>query len=171
MLVFFPSNGLDANDEIPSWVRDKTLGNLLIRCDPSILKKTSGIGTVTLSVKDGDEGLILRSQPILPGDFLKVRSEYYQIIGFFQAYDQPMYNSVRFTKNIKRNANNANYDIIHQPYFKGNVAKLSCKALTLHHGVTIDFSKLDENNCGTLNIGFKNASFNLLGFLTHDVAV
>lgn len=35
MLVFFPSNGLDANDEIPSWVRDKTLGNLLIRCDPS----------------------------------------------------------------------------------------------------------------------------------------
>jgi len=32
---------------------------------------------------------------------LEVRSDYYQVLGFFQAYDKPMYNAVRFTKDIK----------------------------------------------------------------------
>ena len=171
LIIFVLSNGFDFNDEIPEWVKDNTLGNLFLKCDPTIMRKTPGIGTVTLSVKDHDETLIVREQPLTGGDFLKVRSEYLQILGFFRAYDQPNFNSVRFSKPIHKNANNAPYEVIHQPCFKGNIARISRNGLNVHHSVTVNFDKVDENKFGTLNIQFKNACFNFLGFLTHEVAV
>eukprot|EP00111_Clytia_hemisphaerica_P001180 TCONS_00003366-protein len=165
VMIFVLSNGFDFNDEIPEWLKDNTLGNLFLKCDPTIMRRTPGIGTVTISVKDQDE------QPLNCADFLKVRSEYLQILGFFRAYDQPNFNSVRFSKPIQKNANNALYEVIHQPCFKGNIARISSNGLNVHHSVTVNFDKVDENKFGTLNIQFKNACFNFLGFLTHEVAV
>jgi len=133
-----------------------------------LLKKTPGVGTISLTIKDA---LVIRNQNIQSGDFIQVRSEAYQVIGYFQAYDQPLYDCVRFTKKIKKNANNAPYHIIKQPTLKGNVASIPQYALELQKPVDIKFEKPDKNNYGTVSIGYKNACFNILGFLTHDVAV
>ena len=77
--------------------------------------------------------MVLRNQNIQSGDFVQVRSEIYQVIGYSQAFPQ--------------------------------------NALELQIAVDIKFEKPDKNKYGTVSIGYKNACFNILGFLTHDIAV
>ena len=39
------------------------------------------------------------------------------------------------------------------------------------HPVSICLNKIDDDDIGSITIGFRNACFNSLGFLTHDTAV
>lgn len=169
--VFFVCGGLDHEDNIPAWVVDKSPGNLLLSTPPSMYHKHEGVGQISVNKKDHDLADIPGYQDICDGDFIKIRSEIYQVLGRSKHWYNPNLDSIRFTKPIKKNANNAPYSIIKPPCFKGNIAWISKSAVDMYRGVDIILTKLDENNFGHLEIKFQNACFNIVGFLTHDTAV
>uniref|UniRef100_A0A7M5V0I1 Uncharacterized protein n=1 Tax=Clytia hemisphaerica TaxID=252671 RepID=A0A7M5V0I1_9CNID len=168
--LFFVCPGLDGNDNVPCWARDINLEEIGLKLHPSEFPEEKGTGTVTLKRCDLECAFIPNSEEISDGDFIKVRSNYYQIRGFCR-HNQNL-NSVRFTSDIIKNANKAPYAIIRQPILRGNIARLPKCAVVEEQNITLVVSDIDRDNFhGTLNITFRNACFNKLGFLTHDTAI
>ena len=80
-LVFFLCSGLTDEDEVPDWVEDFFPMDLKILSHPSVFMTSPGIGTITCNKKNLDWANIPREQEIEDGSLLKVRSEFYEVLG------------------------------------------------------------------------------------------
>ena len=172
MLCFFPSIGLNSDDEIPMWVSEFKLSDLGLNLPTTSLLKIEGQGKVNLCAGD-DEVTIpnVDGQDIKEGHFIMVRQEMYQVLGICPAFNYPGKFYVRFTENIRKNAKNAQYDIYKSPVIKGNMVSLPKSILEDYRPVQVSLEKIDQNDFGTMNVRYQNSCFNVLGFLTHDNAV
>ena len=108
--LFFVCPGLDENDNIPSWAVDVSLKDIGLNPLPSEFPEEKGDGLVSLRKSDLDAAFIPFGQEINDGDFIRVRSKYYKILGYYRHNKE--FNCVRFTTDIDKNANRANYGII-----------------------------------------------------------
>ena len=83
-------------------------------------------------------------------------------------YKENTADCIRFTKTADRNINKQPFDIITKPCLKGKILSLPKSCIELHHAVTIALENINGLNVGAINIKFKNACFNSLGFLTQN---
>lgn len=169
---FFVSPGLDEEDNVPQWVRDLSPEDIGLSPLPSEFPETKGNGFLSIDKKNLDWTYVPQSQEINDGDIVRVRSDYYKVLGFCPDFYSPNFNAVRFTTDLKKNAKRATYGIIKPPILKGNLVSLPKIALNDHAPVTVVLSNIAKDDFhGTLNVTFKNACFNLLGFMVHDTAI
>ena len=168
--LFFVCPGLDEDDNVPHWVRDTALEEIGLAPHPREFNDERGIGKICMKKADLDSTFLTTELELNDYDFIRVGSHYYQILGFCRHNNK--LNSVRFTTDIQRNANNAPYGYICRPILQGNIARLLKSAVVEEQNVTMILNNIQSDDFhGTLNITFKNACFNKLGFLTHDTAI
>ena len=55
--------------------------DLMLNATPDIYRHSKGIGILNLHVKDNDWTYIPKDQGICDGDYLKIMSEYFQVLG------------------------------------------------------------------------------------------
>lgn len=171
VLIFFVCGGLDEYDNIPDWVSQYTPEDLQIAVAPETYEETKGHGVISICKQNDDWTYIVKNQNINDGDFIRVRSNYYEVLGIVEDAFQPNFDCVRFCQDFENNANNAAYGIVKPPLFCGNFAWMSKQAIELYRPVTMQIIKTDSDGYGQLHIQFQNACFNKLGFLTHDTAI
>ena len=85
-------------------------------------------------------------------------------------FNTNMRNSIRFKKDIENNVNKQKFYIGKVTVVQGLVLVVTKNILTNQKPVSMYLSKIDEDDIGSITIGFRNACFNSLGFLTHDTA-
>ena len=171
VLVFFVCGGLDDNDLVPDWVVELGPKDLLVPVTPETYQECQGVGQINLDKKNKDWTSITKDQDISSGDFLRVRSAYYEVWGIGRDEFNPNFDCVRFRTDFSKNAKNASYGIVKNPIFHGNIAWIPKVALTKYNPITMQMTKTYCDGFGQLNIRFQNACFNKLGFLVHDTAV
>ena len=171
LLVFFVCGGLDEDDEVPAWVQEFTPKDLGIPVIPSSYMESKGLSTITLNKKNRDWSYVVKGQGICDGDFLKIRANYYEVLGIVGDCFQPNNECVRFCQDLHKNVNNAPFSIIKAPIFTGNVAWIPKNVFESYRPFSMQITKTDVNGYAQLDIRYQNACFNKLGFLVHDTAI
>ena len=108
------------------------------------------------------------------GDFVVVRGEWKEVfaVGKDCFYNLQEVDQVRFKENFKRNIlAETPFDVVKMPKLQGKIVIVKEDHIKYRDPVSTVLEKVDSNNIGTLNISFKNACFNSLGFMTHDTYV
>ena len=156
---FFPCDGLDDNQNyLFGQNHSQDFG---LNIPPYAYNEEKCVGTISIDKKELDHAQILKDQLISDGDILRVRSEHYTVLGWsFDSFNRN-FKSVRFTKNVTKNAKFATYYKVIKPSIKGNFAWIDKCCLENYRGVNFIFSKC-ENLHGQLSITFQNACFNSL---------
>ena len=167
---FFPCEGLDENDEVPDWAKDFLPKDLLLRSSPTTFNMVQGVRTISFK-KDNDDAIVSADQDIMDGSLIKIHNDIYEVLGWSVDCFNPSKKVIRFTQKFTKNANSAKYFICEPPIFKGNMQWLSENAFEMCSPVTIHLENINEQQYGKQVIRFRNACFNKLGFLTHDVSV
>ena len=118
----------------------------------------------------------IKSGQIEIGDYLACRGQYMQVMGFGDDtfYQPGVHDTVRFVHDLKRNINKQKFDIVRFPKLIGQVVKIEDDGndvVKIEDPVSISLKKPNKNRVGTVNISYRNACFNKLGFLTHDTHI
>ena len=155
-------------DQLPAWCREYRLDDL-IRVESNQLQFKQGQGVMsTLSYHDWTS---IPTGQVADGDFIYVRGIYLEVKAFATDFNSVMYNVVGFTKNVHKNINKQKFSIGKMRVVQGRIVDIERQFVLFEKAVSMVLSKIDENDIGTLVISFRNASFNSLGFLTHDTAI
>ena len=117
-----------------------------------------------------DYTVILKDQ-VVETDYIFVRGQYLEVYAVSVDFNSDQRNVVRFKNDLKRNVNKQKFSLARIPVIYGliiDVPKIHTKEEKF---VSVTLNKIDEDDIGTLNVSFRNACFNSLGFLTHDTAI
>ena len=106
-LVYFVCGGLDEYDNVPDWATELSPKDLSIPTAPGTYHETKGIGIVSLDKKNRDWTYVVKDQDIQVGDFIRVRSEFHEVLGIGRDTFNPNFDCVRFCHDFTNNANNA----------------------------------------------------------------
>ena len=102
VLVFFVCGGLDDEDNIPTWVAEFQPKDMSIPVNPDNYLGNKGTGTISLNKKDHDWTYIVKDQDVHDGDFLKIRSDYYEVRGICRDGYEQNYDCVRFCHDFQK---------------------------------------------------------------------
>ena len=175
LLCFVPCAGFDPDtNQVPEWVEAVKLKEIVsgLKFDDFEVLKRRGDGKIT-TLKNTDYTSLKYGQEIIEGDYIVCRGEHKKIYAISEDafYPEKTRNIVRFTSHFTKNANKQPYDIVAEPMLQGKIVNVPMDYLKLHQPVSIVLEKINNFNLGNLNIRFKNACFNCLGFLTHDTHI
>ena len=171
---FHPCGGIDPDtDEVPVWAEDICLKELVPNIDTKQLYplRKPGIGKMSF-IRNTDFTSIISGQ-VFEGDLVVCRGQWHEVFAVSDDafYPEGLRNCVRFTHDAQRNINKQRFDIIRWPKLQGKILMISKNNLNLHESVCIKLNKINSENIGTLQLSFRNACFNSLGYLTHDTYV
>ena len=167
--VFIPCGGFDPDtDQIPSWCCSYKVTELIL-ISPHNLKYTSGDGVMTAVAKQ-DWAVIKRDQ-VVEDDYILIWGQYLQIRSVAVDFNTNLRNSIRFTKQLKNNVNKQKFFIAKLPLVQGRITNIPRDIVAVQMPLSMFLNKIDGDDIGLLTIGFRNACFNNLGFLTHDTAI
>ena len=88
--AFVPCDGLNEDNEVEFWVKDFLLESFGMTVGPEIYHKEKGDGLMSICQKNYDWAYIPRNQNIVDNDYIKVRINYYQILGWCNDSFQPI---------------------------------------------------------------------------------
>lgn len=170
-LCFVPCEGLDPDtEEPPSWAMPVVMSDIVgpLHAKDFLGLKKRANGTITAS--HGTDYVSIVSKQVEPGDFVYCRGEIYKVstVGDDAFFPEGSRDILRLTSDIRKNINRQPFDIIRFPVVQGQIVELDSNSLDVHCSVSMQLTKITENNIGTLKITSKNACFNSFGFLTHD---
>ena len=169
MFCFFPSPGLEDDGTESWWSTDIPLEELGLCVPPSILKEERYVGEKAISIKKGDDSAYLPCELRLKdGDFVKIRNKWYEVLGVALLLENPGYVFVRFTRSFLSSANNPTLFYARKMHLKGCLLWIEEKYIKHYNSLTLQLTKIDENQFGIMEIKFQNAVFNKLGFLCFD---
>ena len=173
---FVPCGGLDENDNVPNWCSEIDIRKLLPGLKPEDVYPLKQPGNGVMSGFKGMSFTSIRSGQVEIGDFLVCRGQYMQVLAFGDdAFYRPgEHDSIRFVNDLKRNINNQRFEIVRYPKLVGQIIKIEndgTDLVKIEEPVAVCFKKPDKNRVGTVNISYRNACFNKLGFLTHDTHI
>ena len=145
-------------------MKDHVPSDFLLPIHPSKFNCERGVGTITCRKENLGTANVPYAQVINDGDILKVRNQFYEVLGWSRDSFIPSTKVVRFTTDFEKNANSAKYFVCSPPLFKGNMQWLNKSAVDEYRPVVMSFDKEDILGYGRHSISFQNACFNRLGF-------
>ena len=167
--VFIPCGGPDPEtDQIPSWCKEYTI-NDLINVKPEQLHYKQGDGV--LSAVANQNYTIIKKDQVNEGDFILIRGQYLKVYAVSTDFNSDARNVVRFTCDMKGNVNKQKFSIASFPKLHGMIMDIPKVDVKEDKFVSVVLNKIDDDDIGILNVSFRNACFNSLGFLTHDTAI
>ena len=169
--VFIPSGGPEGDDlEIPE-------GNILYplsRFIPNCLSLIPCSQTIpNIKIDSGDSWFSAQKDVFKALDVISVSNQRYTIESVGEDAFNPRRDLVSIGKNNKFLHNNKTRSVRlgKMPEFAGKIMKLSHSDIVFWEYVDFHLKNVNQFNHGILNVTYKNAVFNLAGYLTHDIAV
>ena len=175
---FFPCIGFDTEtDELPVWASEFKLSQIIegfrVMDFPILKKRKRGDGKI--SVETGENWVSIKRDQVniddwivCRGDWVSVKTEADDAFSALNADGVAARNILMLNNNFTSNHKRQPFDIVKEPTVFGTVIEINTTDLTEHHHVIIDLPRINENQFGNMQIGFKNSCFNSCGFLTHD---
>ena len=93
------------NDEVPAWVKDHVPSDFLWPNHPGKFNCERGVDTITCRKENSGTANVTYAQVINDGDIIKVRNQFYEVLGWSRDTVIPTTKIVRFTSDYQRNAN------------------------------------------------------------------
>ena len=115
---FVPCGGLNDDDTVPYWAVDWKLDSFGINVPLQTYNDDKGIGLITVDKRNSDWANVVKYQEISDGDIVKVRNNFYEVLGRTQDAFKPNMLCARFKSNFIKNARSTAYSVLRQPVFR-----------------------------------------------------
>ena len=102
------------------------------------------------------------------GDYLHLSGKWYEVAGTAELLERPGWRYVSVTERVQRACNAKNIQFAKKLILKGALVSIPNQLIDYRHPVTLQLTKINEYNFGTLEIKFQNLAFNSVGYLVHD---
>ena len=165
---FVPCSGPDPeNDELPTHVRPIGISSICnVNIDNFTTKKST---SRTSKISAGENWFTLKKQDVREGDIIMLHSEQVIVKAVAPDFRSDEFITIRTKSNIKRNHRPADFKILREPAIMGSIVDL--KHIMFDNYIDITHQKKNTENVGKVNIKFRVANFNAMGFMTYDTSI